>query len=475
MLSKVKLSILLFCLCLFLSALSYSVLAQKAASPDAKPAAASTDASVAKAADGGNCLACHSQLTGRLNTSAATWAADTHSNVGVSCTGCHNGNSSAGITMANFKEAHASVKNAAGKEVSFIGKPTGKEQVALCGSCHENGEGMRTFKKTAPDHINDVYLASKHGQALSAYAADKAEKTAKCASCHGHIGEMSSKKSTSLTYPKNIATTCGSCHASEAYMTPFLKDGDVFTNHIESYMKSIHADALHNRNQLGAPTCNTCHGTHGDKPEKLASVADACGSCHAGNLEFFTRGPHQKAWSQPDYVGNKQCMGCHGGQFGHEVVHYADNKIGSSDEAVCVGCHNPQATPDDKMYPHNRVALGSASIIHATLTDLTEKYDRSLKTLRHLEEKGVYVKDEVESMGDVKRGIQQCRTYSHFAWADSFKVVAKETVTLADSLDRKAATLEAGFDSRRTLFIIVGILVGLLVIGLSAIAAKMRD
>ncbi|MDW8465021.1 MAG: cytochrome c3 family protein [Chloroherpetonaceae bacterium] len=304
--------------------------------------------------DESGCISCHAQLAGKAGVSAALWERDTHHQAGLSCVSCHGGNPSRDITMANYQEAHKDIKDAKGKViVPFIARGDAKKQMEWCGSCHESPEKMKTYKlsksiEKIDFNINAVYAASSHG--VAALKEGNAA-SASCVSCHGAHGAMTADNPLSLTYPKNIANMCGTCHASESYMAASLeKKGKSFENHIEAYMESVHAKGLYVKNDLTSPTCNDCHGKHGNHPEEVADVTQACNSCHASIASAYSAGPHASAYLA---AGNNGCISCHGSPNGHRIANWGHEKVGIQEGAQCLNCHNANV-PDPPAY---KVAL----------------------------------------------------------------------------------------------------------------------
>lgn len=438
----------------------------------ATPVANASSAASLAPKDDSNCYTCHSKLSGRLQVLPGTWAADTHHSAGISCAKCHGGDGTKNITMANygsFEQTHGT---------AFVRKPSRTDQPAYCGSCHENGPYMRQFKKDAVVNINAVHAASAHGKALF----EKGNlSSASCVDCHGAHGAMKGTEVTSLTYPKNIANMCGTCHANEAYMKASLPEGEDFVNHIEPYLTSVHANGLYKKNDLGSPTCNDCHSNHGDYLEGTANVFEACNTCHAGNATMFAAGPHKAAYQERGLNG---CVGCHGSPNGHNVAEWGHEKVGIQQGAVCLNCHNPDPESagnqdstgafDKKKYATNQRALGNAIKLHSYLTGMDSSYHAAKDFFEAQEKGGGYAKDDLELLEELKRQMDAARTAHHVVWADSFKVQMAEGLALSDSVSRRTQTLKAEIAGRQTIIVVVGIFVFGLVVTLGAQAAGRR-
>src|SRR5207247_2141435 len=130
-----------------------------------------------------------------------------------------------------------------------------------------------------------LYTTSVHGQRLA--LGDTAVAT--CVSCHGVHGILPVANAASPLYATNVARTCAQCHADPARMSAY----GVPTNQFADYQRSVHAELLLSRHDLGAPTCNDCHGNHGAYPPGASSVAAVCGQCHPINRDLFVASPHK--------------------------------------------------------------------------------------------------------------------------------------------------------------------------------------
>ncbi|MCS6988772.1 MAG: hypothetical protein NZM06_04575 [Chloroherpetonaceae bacterium] len=328
----------IFALALFFGAFGYAMFGEKLAFGDNLPASAKPeDVKPVALKDESGCFKCHSQLSGNAQVMEGTWAMDTHHNAGVSCVGCHGGNPDPSITMANWKQAHVDLKDAKGNVQKFIGKASRKDQVQWCGSCHENPAKMETYRlsKEPVVGITAEYMGSGHGRALFKEGNDK---SASCVDCHGAHGAMKGSQVASLTYVKNIATMCGSCHSNESYIAPSLeKKGKSFEDHTAAYMQSVHAHSIYVKNAVGAPTCNGCHSNHGDYPSGVSSVKEACNTCHGAVAAAFHAGPHEAAYAANNMPG---CISCHGSPNGHAIANWGHDKVGAHDGAQCANCHN---------------------------------------------------------------------------------------------------------------------------------------
>lgn len=348
---KLSISALIF----FFGALGYATLSDKLAFGDSAAISTAKPEDVKPVAlkDESGCFKCHSQLSGNAQVMDGTWAMDTHHNAGVSCVDCHGGNPDPSITMANWKTAHVDAKDAKGNVRKFIGKASRKEQPQWCASCHENADKMQTYRlsKEPVLGITAEYSASGHGRALLKEGNDK---SASCVDCHGAHGAMKGSQVASLTYVKNIANMCATCHSNEAYISASLeKKGKSYEDHTAAYMQSVHAYSIYVKNAAGAPTCNGCHSNHGDHPSEVSSVKEACNVCHGAVAAAFHAGPHEAAYAANNMPG---CISCHGSPNGHAIANWGHDKVGAHDGAQCANCHNANA-PEAPAYLVNASEL----------------------------------------------------------------------------------------------------------------------
>ncbi len=259
------------------------------------------------------CLDCHLQLEEKLASPAQAFKIDIHANYGFDCSACHGGNSE----KEELEEA---------KDKSFKGIPSRQDIPKLCASCHSDPNIMRRYNPNIRVDQFDLYLTSHHGRAWT-----KGDtKVALCTDCHGAHGIQSASMPQSLTFAWNIAATCGRCHSDNNLMKNYGLPGQ----QEEDFRASVHAQALYEKKDLSAPTCNDCHGNHGATPPEVASVANVCRQCHPSPASLFSRSPHKAAF---DEAGIAECQACHG----HHRIEPPDYELlpkGKKD--VCLQCHN---------------------------------------------------------------------------------------------------------------------------------------
>ena len=132
--------------------------------------------SISVAADGETvCIQCHTSQTGRGHEPVKPWQSSIHAENGISCHGCHGGNSKDIVTAMN-------------PEQGFLGAPKESAIPDFCGRCHIG--------------IKADYLRSAHGRALG-------KGGPVCVTCHG--SHAITKASLDLINEKS----CSRCHSYE--------------------------------------------------------------------------------------------------------------------------------------------------------------------------------------------------------------------------------------------------------------------
>ncbi len=186
--------------------------------------------------------------------------------------------------------------------------------------------------------------------------------------------------------PVNQLEYCGACHNEP----PSL---------MESYLASVHGQALLGAGLVDAPSCSDCHSSHSTLPAdnkrsrmSHAKAPETCGTCHALLLDEWTEmSAHGLAWADKnedapvctncheshDIVDPKTedarlasadvCGGCHDEYLATFRLgfHGKANKLGHSGAAICADCHTPHRNlpaddPRSSVHPDNLVtACGS--------------------------------------------------------------------------------------------------------------------
>lgn len=272
-------------------------------------AAAAAPAAAAPAAPT-SCTVCHENpalFAGEAARIVAHFRDDVHGRVGLSCHDCHGGNPDPALAddLAAMDEGFA--------PNPFRGSPERAAIPSFCGRCHSDPDFMKRFRPDLRVDQEREYRTSHHGEAL----ARGDTRVATCIDCHGVHGILPVGDPRSRVHPKRVAETCGACHGDPRRMAGYaLADGRPLP--IDQYVhwrRSVHAQALLERDDLSAPTCNDCHGNHGAAPPGVGSVAFVCGHCHGREAELFRASPKQEGFAAHNELlaagGGEGCAACH--------------------------------------------------------------------------------------------------------------------------------------------------------------------
>lgn len=231
-----------------------------------------------------------------------------HAAMGLSCHDCHGGNP--------FLETAEDLDLAMDESFAanpYRGAPERDAVAAFCGRCHSDPAYMRRFNPDLRVDQEQEYWTSQHGQSLRAGNA----RVATCIDCHGVHGILAADDPESPVYPTQVAETCRSCHSDPEHMAgSVLADGRPLpTDQFAHWRRSIHAEAMLERGDLSAPTCNDCHGNHGAVPPGIESVAFVCGRCHGREARLFRASrKHAGLQQHNEYLaeaGEEGCPACH--------------------------------------------------------------------------------------------------------------------------------------------------------------------
>jgi hypothetical protein len=196
---------------------------------------------------------------------------------------------------------------------------------ATCGKCHGNPELAR--KHGIPiTNAYQLYMDSIHGRAVARSGLLVA---ANCSSCHGSHEIQPKKEPESKVNRKNIAATCGACHAGI----------------LAGYFQGVHGRAMQAGN-LKAPVCSDCHTAHqitrvDSEPWQLDLIRE-CGTCHEESIRTYRDTLHGQITAL-GFTRVARCADCHGS---HEILAAADPQSSVSPAnrvKTCQKCH-PQAT-----------------------------------------------------------------------------------------------------------------------------------
>ncbi|MBX3008837.1 MAG: cytochrome c3 family protein [Melioribacteraceae bacterium] len=249
-------------------------------------------------ADQKSCYSCHNNINVKIALPSSV-----HKN--LVCSDCHTG--------SRFQQKHK--------------KENVKTKIADCSTCHTD--------------IAKIHRESIHGIALL----EGIDDAANCWDCHGSHEVKFVKNESSRVHPKNLATTCGTCHNDSKMVEKY---GLSSKNPGGLYAHSIHG-VLVKEGRTDAPNCSTCHGTHDIKNKvqpnsKISTfnIPTMCGECHKEISEEFEQSIH---WirAKKGVRESPVCTDCHNEHDIQSVNRLTDKTAERQlQQRTCIGCHeNP--------------------------------------------------------------------------------------------------------------------------------------
>ena len=169
------------------------------------------------------CVECHSKLEGNLRVVVDQSAASVHGHKDMTCTTCHGGNAD----VEAKEKAHVN---------GFRGRISRAQVTELCGSCHADGERMKTFNPSLRTDQLALYHTSVHGKKRD----QGDERVAVCTDCHGVHDILPINDPRSPVHPVNVASTCKQCHADGDLMKTYRLASTQFAD----YSGSVHHEAM---------------------------------------------------------------------------------------------------------------------------------------------------------------------------------------------------------------------------------------
>jgi predicted CXXCH cytochrome family protein len=380
-------------------------------------------------AEESNCVTCHQSWEDDTGPSYLI-ERDVHFQKGLGCVDCHGGDAS----LEDMDEVR--------ETKSYRGVPDHLDVPEFCARCHSNSDYMRNHNPSLPIDQLEKYKTSIHGERL--YGKND-KKVANCVSCHSVHQIASAKLPYSTTYPKNLPSTCATCHANKEYMAEYR----IPTSQYDDYVKSVHGKALLEHDDLGAPACNDCHGNHGASPPGVKSLAFVCGVCHAIEAELFEKSPHYEAFTENDFP---MCETCHSN---HDIEKPDDHMIGMDDPGLCGNCHS---VDDGTRAPF------TADSMSYYIGDLRLAAKSAHAALKEAQEKGMMTTDVEFVLKEVDQALIQSRTAVHAFNLDSLVPKAETGIARADSVKTMAASLVDEYFYRRRGLVVATLLMTFLAI-----------
>jgi hypothetical protein len=328
---------------------------------------------------GGSCVECHSQLDDEsLRKPAQEFVKSIHYQSGFTCAACHGGDPTISDT-----DAMAPSKG-------FVGVPAPRRIPEICGRCHADPAFMRKYNPSLPTDQLAQYKTSRHGQRL----AEGDTTVATCSSCHRAHAILPPKNPNSSVYALNVASTCGDCHSDAKKMAKY----GIPTNQVAQYESSVHWQALSQKGDMSAPTCNDCHGDHAAAPPGVESVVNVCRQCHTVEAGRFDKSPHEAVFDSMDLPG---CSTCHSN---HDIEPASDRFLGLGKDAFCQRCHSAEDPGGE-----------AAAKMRGLLDQLEVKMNEAHLLLRRASDKGVEVSEAEYRLSAAEDSLVLARVATHEA------------------------------------------------------------
>ncbi len=311
-----------------------------------------------------------------------------------------------------------------------------------CSKCHNDAVFMRTYNPALPVDQYIKYRTSVHGM-LNAKGDSKA---ADCKDCHGSHDIKSATDIRSKVYPVNLPKTCAKCHSDKKYMSGYK----IPTDQYEKYSESVHGIALLQMNDPGAPACNDCHGNHGSSPPGVESISKVCGTCHALNAELFSNSVHKAAFDKHNYP---ECESCHGN---HEIITATHELIGINEGSSCINCHKEKDDP----------GFQAADLMRTLIDSLDAQNEFAAKLIYEAEQKGMEVSEAKFLLRDVKQSRFEARTLVHSFDTTKFNEGVRRGLSIAAEVSGEAKGAVDEYYFRRFGLVVSFILISVLIVGL---------
>jgi hypothetical protein len=252
-------------------------------------------------------------------------------------------------------------------------------------------------------------------------------------------------------HPARLADTCARCHTDAKLMGAY----GLATVQYAAYKTSVHADALYEKGDLGAPTCNDCHGSHGAVPPGVGSVANVCGSCHGREATLFRETEEKKGLDLDVCI---QCMVCHDN---HAVKAPTPDMLGVGPQSTCTGCHPPEVPQ-----------YAAAERMGAGLQRLRAGLDEARGVLGRAERAGMEVSEDQFALQKAQDQVVEARVLVHSFDEERFQAAVGEGLAVVEG--GRAAGRRA-FRELRERRIGLGVSLIVIVAVIAGLALKVRE
>lgn len=332
-----------------------------------------------QATDTTSCISCHENADyfdeDHLKI-VNDWRKGVHAEMEFGCHDCHGGNPDP--DLSDDPERAMDPGFAANP---YVGAPERTEIPSFCGRCHSDPSFMNRFNPGARVDQESEYWTSQHGRSLRSGDV----RVATCVDCHGTHGILRARNTQSPVYPKRVADTCGRCHSDPVRMNgSALPDGRPLPiDQHARWQRSVHAEAMFERDDLSAPTCNDCHGNHGATPPGVESVAFVCGQCHGREAVLFRASAKHDGFEDHNELlaeaGDERCAAC------HEPPEPAAHVESVHAFVECVSCHGNHAIIRPSVAQLEPLPLTPCAFCHEPIGRLADAFPEPKKRQENYE------------------------------------------------------------------------------------------
>lgn len=274
----------------------------------------------------------------------------------------------------------------------------------LCARCHSDPAMMRPYNLPTDQFV--IYEISQHGIAV----ARGDVRAAVCSDCHGAHDILSRNDPESRVHPRNIPSTCGTCHADRSLMEQYGLDPNIEAQ----YRSSVHGRALLEGGNTAAPDCSRCHGVHGATPPGVGDVEKVCGGCHQQVLRAFREGPHHAGMRE---AGLAECASCH---ENHAIRTFTAADL----ETLCGTCHTESA---------DETATGRK--LRAMITATQQEIDKAEELIREAERIPFDMEDQRARIIQARTYLKELPTLTHGLSVDAVDTLARRARSVAEEIE----------------------------------------
>jgi len=182
-----------------------------------------------------------------------------------------------------------------------------------CVTCHVDVTEIPHAEKLAPAACQTCHEEVVADLAESVHGRPQITDAPTCSDCHGSHDIRQQADTLALVNPKQLAFTCGRCHADPAIVKKYqIPIRDPFT----AYNRSVHG-RLTLAGVDSAATCSSCHGSHkildANNPASLVfhfNIPKTCEQCHQSVAAEYTASVHGAAVAR-GVRASPVCTDCH--------------------------------------------------------------------------------------------------------------------------------------------------------------------